>query len=140
MDLPTTAQPATQVKKDDSPAIDVQNGIGSFGAVATSSDANLLDTLLSDRLLSQSQYDEIKMKGATTNQSLEELIRESGYVTEAKLAEAKARTLGIPFVSLAMTSFSPQAISLLPRAVVDRFSIIPFFYDDKTKTISISHS
>ncbi|MDP3941409.1 MAG: ATPase, T2SS/T4P/T4SS family [bacterium] len=134
MDLPSEAQ----VKKDNQQAPPMQSGIGSFGATATSTDVTLIDTLLSDHLLTQAQYDEIKMKRTITNQSLEELIKDSGYVPEAKLVEAKARTLGIPFVSLAMTSFSPQAISLLPRAVVDRFSLIPFFYDDKTKTISIA--
>lgn len=133
MDLPTTPL------KKDAPASEVQqSGNSSFGAFATSSDAVLLDTLLADHVITKAQYDEVKAKSNTTNQTLEDVLIAAGYVSEAKLTEAKARVLGIPFVSLVTTSFSPQAISLLPRAVVDRFALIPFFYDPKLKTLSIA--
>ena len=36
------------------------------------------------------------------------------------------------------TSFSPQALNFLPQAVVERFALIPFAYDEKTKTLSIA--
>lgn len=134
MDLPTS-----QSNKDNSSNNSLQqSAIGSFGAATTSADLVLLDTLLTDHVISQAQYDEIKMKSTTANQTYEELLKSSGYAPEAKLAETKARILGIPFVSLVTTSFSPQAISLLPRAVVERFQLIPFFYDDKMKTLSIA--
>jgi type IV pilus assembly protein PilB len=61
-------------------------------------------------------------------------------VKEDKLAEAKALQMGIPFISLESTSFSPQALGFVPRAVVERFQLIPFAYDEKGKTISVAMS
>jgi type IV pilus assembly protein PilB len=111
--------------------------VGTFGVNSPSSPM-LLDTLLIDHAISQAQYDDVKVKNTTTSQSVEELLLSLKYVSEDKIAEAKAKILGIPFISLGTTSFSPQAISMLPRAVVDRFALIPFFYDDKTKTLSVA--
>lgn len=117
------------------------NGDPAQSYTPTSSDAqNLADILLSQSLINPAQYNEIKTKSATTNVSVEEIIKQSNIVPEVKLVEAKAKALGIPFISLADTTFSPAAIALIPRAVAERFSLIPFLYDDKTKTLSVAMS
>lgn len=96
------------------------------------------DVLLASHLLTPLQYQDIKVKAATQAVTDEVILKSLNLVPEEKLAEAKAKLLGVPFISLESTSFSPQAISLLPRAVVERFSLIPFLYDEKTKTLSIA--
>ena len=100
----------------------------------------LLDILLADNLLTQEQYDDIKVKSASQNISSASIVESMGIVDEKKLAEGKAKLLGVPFISLESASFSPQAISLIPKSVVERFSLIPFMYDDKAKTISVAMS
>ncbi len=94
--------------------------------------------LLSERLITQAQYDDIKVKSATQAITDEQIIRAENLVPEEKLSEAKAKVLGIPFISLKTTAFSPQAIGLVPRAVAERFQIIPFMYDDRTKILSVA--
>lgn len=98
----------------------------------------ILDVLLADHLLTEDQYRDFKVKSASLGKSVDLMVEESNLVPEAKLAEAKAKSLGVPFVSLTTTSFSPQAITLLPQAVVERFALIPFFYDDNAKSLSIA--
>ncbi|MDO8620784.1 MAG: ATPase, T2SS/T4P/T4SS family [Candidatus Levybacteria bacterium] len=100
----------------------------------------LLDVLLSERLITPSQYEEIKVKSASQGLSLESVLASLNIVPEEKITEAKAKLLGIPFVTLEGTSFSPQALGLMPRAVVERFFLVPFSYDEKTKTLSIAMS
>jgi type IV pilus assembly protein PilB len=100
----------------------------------------LLDILLEDKLITKEQYDEIKVKSASQGISSTSILETMGIVGEKKLAEEKAKLYGVPFISLEATSFSPQAISLIPKSVVERFSIIPFLYDEKTKTLSIAMS
>lgn len=100
----------------------------------------LLDVLLSERLITSSQYEDIKVKSASQGSSLESVLQSLNIVPEEKISEAKAKLLGIPFVSLEETSFSPQALGFMPRAVVERFFLIPFYYDEKTKTLSIAMS
>jgi hypothetical protein len=100
----------------------------------------LLDVLLADGLITQEQYDEIKVKSASQGVSSESVLESEGIIPEKKLAEVRAKLLGVPFVPLEATSFSPQAISLVPKAVVERFSLIPFLYDEKSKVLSIAMS
>lgn len=107
-------------------------------AVANTGAQTVLDVLFSEHLLTDAQYQEIKVKSATEGKSAESLLESLGTVPEEKLAEARAKVLGVPFISLANSSFSPQTLNLIPRAVAERFNLIPFLYDDKTKTISVA--
>jgi len=100
----------------------------------------IADILLSERAITQSQYEEIRVKSASESKTIDDVVEQMQIVSEDKLAEAKAKILGVPFISLTNTSFSPQALSVLSRAVVERFNLIPFFYDDKTKTLSVAMS
>jgi len=98
----------------------------------------LSDILLAQGAITQEQYNEIKVKSASQAVADEVVIEQSNLVSKDKLAEAKAKLLGIPFISLDTTSFSPQALSFVPRAVAERFSLIPFLYDEQGKTLSVA--
>ena len=100
----------------------------------------LSDILLAQHLLTQEQYNDVRVKSATQNVSDESILTSSNYVSEQNLTEAKAKLLGIPFIDLESTSFSPQALALVSRAVAERFLVVPFMYDDKTKVLSIAMS
>jgi len=103
-----------------------------------SADAPLLDILHSERLITDEQYQQVKIKSATNGQSPVEILKEMHLISDAVIAETQAKQLGVPYISLSTVAFSPQALSLLPRTVVERFSVIPFAYDDTTKTLSVA--
>jgi type IV pilus assembly protein PilB len=98
----------------------------------------LLDILLFDKLITNQQYQDIKLKSASQGIPADSIIESMGVISEKKISEEKAKLLGVPFMSLESVSFSPEAISLVPKQIVERFSLIPFLYDDKTKTLSIA--
>lgn len=98
----------------------------------------IADILLSDGILTQEQYDNVKVKSASEGKSQEEIIQSLGVVPDDTFAKARAKVLGIPFISLSTTSFSPEVLNVIPRSVAERFSLIPFAYDEKTKTLSIA--
>ena len=56
----------------------------------------LADILFGQKLLNKSQYDDIKIKSASKGVSEESVIESMEIVPEAKLAQAKAKLLGIP--------------------------------------------
>jgi len=114
--------------------------ISDLGVQQLSEHKTLLDILLADNLITKEQYDDIKVKSASQGVSSVSILESIGIIDEKKLAEEKAKLLGVPFISLETTSFAPQAISLIPKAVVERFSLIPFLYDEKAKTLSIAMS
>lgn len=99
---------------------------------------SVIDLLFSQQQLTRDQYEEIKVKSASGGKSPTAILQEMHIVSDDKIAQAQAQLLGIPYISLATVSFSPQALGFLSRAVVDRFSLIPFSYDDKEKTLSIA--
>lgn len=107
-------------------------------ATDSSESRTFLDVLHSEGLLSDEQFEAIKIKSATEGQSPVDVLKSMNVVSEDKIAEAQAKILGIPYISLSTVSFSPQALSFLPRAVVERFSLIPFLYEEKDKTLSIA--
>lgn len=108
-------------------------------AVTNSNDSQtFLDVLVSEGSLSKEQYETIKIKSATEGKSPTDVLKEMNLVPEDKIAEAQAKILGIPYISLSSVAFSPQALSFLPRAVVERFSLIPFLYEERDKTLSIA--
>ena len=106
-------------------------------AISTSQTA-LSDALYQQRLLTLAQYNDIKLKAVTQGIPEEDVLNSLNIVSEDKLSETKARMLGVPYISMESTSFSPQALGLVPEAVVQRFNLIPFSYDDRSKTLSIA--
>lgn len=99
---------------------------------------SVVDVLYAEQLLSEQQYKDIKVKSATEGKSPVEILKETHAVSDDKIAEAQAKMLGIPYISLTTVSFSPQALSFLPRSVVERFSLIPFNYEESTRTLSVA--
>ncbi len=106
-------------------------------AISTSQTA-LSDALYQQRLLTPAQYNDIKLKTVTQGIPEEDVLNSLNIVSEDKIAETKARMLGVPYISMESTSFSPQALGLVPEAVVQRFNLIPFAYDDRSRTLSIA--
>lgn len=99
---------------------------------------SVVDLLYTNQLLTKAQYEDIKVKSATNGKSPTTILQEMHIISDDKIAQAQAQLLGIPYISLSALSFSPQAIGFLSRAVVDRFLLIPFLYDEKTKTLSVA--
>jgi type IV pilus assembly protein PilB len=118
---------------------DVSSSSLSLNQITDTSDVkSVIDLLYAKQLLTKEQYEDIKVKSATGGKSSTEVLQEMHIVSGDEIARAQAQLLGIPYISLATVSFSPQALGFLSQAVVDRFSLIPFLYDEKTKTLSIA--
>ncbi len=107
-------------------------------APMTSEIQSVIDILLADQIITKAQYDDVKKKSTEQGKSITTVLIENKIVGDDKLAEAQAKLVGVPYISLATVTFPPQAIGLLSRNEVERFSLIPFLYDDKTKTLSIA--
>ena len=105
---------------------------------SSAQNTTILDILAGEHLLTPQQVEEIKVKSASIAKPYEETLTSLNIVPSEKIAEAKAKLLGIPFISLASTSFSPQALSMVSRAVAERFLLIPFLYDEKTQILSLA--
>jgi type IV pilus assembly protein PilB len=116
------------------------NDVQNLSPQALEENQTLADILLSGKQITQEQYNDVKVKSASKGVSEDTIIESLNIVTPDKLAEAKAKLLNIPFITLEASSFSPQAIGYVPRAVAERFALIPFAFDEKTQTLSVAMS
>ncbi len=99
---------------------------------------SIVDVLYLDNVITKEQYDDVKVKSALTGKSREAVLKGMHIVSDEQIAQARAKLLGIPYISLSSISFSPQALNFLSQAVVERFNLIPFAFDEKTNTLSIA--
>lgn len=104
---------------------------------ATGQSSSVTDVLVTEGLINQDQLAKIKTEAANQNTDIDKLVLELKLVEEDKFYEAKAKYLRVPFTSVATLPFSPEALGFVPKAVAQRFALIPFGYDRNTKTISI---
>jgi len=98
----------------------------------------VLDILLEQNAITQDQYSDIKVKSVSENTPVDALLDQTHIVDEKVLSRARAQFFGVPFVDLATMAFSPESLGMVSRSVVERFKIIPFAYDEKTKTLSVA--
>jgi type II secretory ATPase GspE/PulE/Tfp pilus assembly ATPase PilB-like protein len=112
--------------------------VANLSSQDSNANQSLADILLSQNLINQTQYDDVKVKSASKGVSEETIVESLSIVTPEQFAKAKAEILGIPYVSLETASFSPQALGYIPRSVAERFALIPFSFDEKTQTLSVA--
>jgi type IV pilus assembly protein PilB len=98
----------------------------------------LADLLLMQGALTQEQARQIKFTEIQTGKTQEEIILEQGFVSENNLVKAKAALYNIPYVDLGTTPSSPEAISVLPQQVAQRFKVFPISVDNKLKLLSLA--
>ncbi|MBI2404710.1 type II/IV secretion system protein [Candidatus Gottesmanbacteria bacterium] len=99
---------------------------------------DILQVLVADKRLSAEQVDAVRTESLTTGISIEDLILKKRMVSEQDLAVARAKTLGIPFVTLAGKAISPDVVTFIPEPVARRYTLMPFVFDTKTNELSVA--
>lgn len=127
--------PDTNTQGSVSAVVSQNTNTGRFGQADSQSVA---DILLAKGAITQKQAEDAKVKSASEGISLEDAFSALGFVSEKELVQAKAKLLGVGFVSLESASFSPQALSFVPQSVAQRFVLIPLSYDGEKKTLTIA--
>lgn len=101
-------------------------------------DSNVAKILASQGILSSDQLNQVMLEQANTGKSLKEIIAEHKFATEEKIAQAEAELYKIPYVDLTETAVSPEALGLLPQAVAEGYSLIPFDYNRSRNELSVA--
>lgn len=107
-------------------------------SVGSPMSGGLLELLLAKGLLSQGQYDELKVESAKTGNRAEDIVVEKGLVSEESFAQAKSEYLNVPFKKLGEIAVSPEALAVLPEAVAKRYQTLPFLVDKANNTLSVA--
>lgn len=104
----------------------------------TQSAQELLDILVADQLITAEQAKSIDTLALTKDTPVEEILLRQRAITEDQLVKAKAKLLGIPFITLEGKAISPDVVGLVPEPVARRYTLIPFQSDSNARTLSVA--
>ncbi len=102
------------------------------------SDRSVAKILLEEGIITTEQYNQTKNTAVSQESTIDQALLSSKIVAENQYYEARAKLIGVPFVSISSLPFSPEAISYVPKSVAERFSIIPFAFDEEKNILSIA--
>jgi type IV pilus assembly protein PilB len=99
---------------------------------------SLGEVLKDQGLINEQSYEDVGLRRVKTGESEEDIIRSLRLVSEDDLIKAKAKFLKVPFVDLDSTAFSPEALSLVPESVAQKYKIVAYRFDTKAKTLFVT--
>jgi len=99
---------------------------------------NLREVLRDEGLIKDEVFEEINLRQLKTGESEEEIIKSMRIISDDDFVKTKAKFLKVPFVDLDNTAFSPEALSLVPESVAQKYNIVPYRLDTKTKTLFVT--
>ena len=100
----------------------------------------LADLLLDRALIDATKAEEINLRQVKTGESEEDIIKSLRILSETDFIKYKAEFLKIPFVDLSDIGFSPEALSLVPQSVAEKYHLVPYKMDPKDKSLSVAMS
>ena len=98
----------------------------------------ILDTLVADKRLTAEQATSVNTESLNTGEAVEEILRKKRLVTEEDLVKARAKLLGIPFVTLVGRAVSPDVVNFIPEPVARRYILAPYLHEEKENTLSVA--
>ena len=96
------------------------------------------ELLLQGHELTQEQYNALKTESTNASIDMDELLAKKKLVSDETFYEYRAKLLNVPFISIATLPLSPEALTFIPKAVAERFVLLPFGYDKANQTLSIA--
>ncbi|HBP50939.1 MAG: Type II secretion system protein E (GspE) [Candidatus Shapirobacteria bacterium GW2011_GWE1_38_10] len=100
----------------------------------------LSDVLLDKGLIDAAKAEEINLRQVKTGESEEEIIKSMRILSDLDFTKNKAEFLRIPFVDLENTGFSPEALSLVPQSVAEKYHLVPYRMEPKDKSLYVAMS
>ncbi len=105
---------------------------------AQNGQGTLVDVLLSQGALSEEEAKRVKLTEIQTGKTQEEIIRQFHLASEEELVKGKAALYNVPFVYLTATPINPDALSVLPQEVAERFRVFPINVDRVNKFLELA--
>ena len=98
---------------------------------------NLLDVLVSKKLVDPVILDSIKKEAETTKKSIEELLLEKEVINEEELYKLKAGILKVPFRDLRDHKSRPEILKFVPLEAAQHYRFVPINIDTKKRILEV---
>ncbi len=101
---------------------------------------SLREVLKDQGLIDEKTFEEIGMRQIKTGEMEEAIIKSLRIISDEDFVKSKAKFLKVPYVDLDNIGFSPEALSLVPESVAQKYNIVPYRFDPKAKTLFVTMS
>lgn len=89
------------------------------------------------KLITADQLSAIKFENVNSGKSVEQVIKERGYVNTEDYAEAFGEAYGIPFIALTANTIDANLLDVVPLAVAKKYKIVPFELKDNKLSLAM---
>ncbi|MFH1536336.1 MAG: ATPase, T2SS/T4P/T4SS family [Patescibacteria group bacterium] len=86
----------------------------------------LEDILFKQGLITSDQLSQIKLESINSGRSIEKILSQYNIVPPDKVTQARAQTLGVPYIKLEGKPIAADVLNLVPEPAARRYRIIPF--------------
>lgn len=104
----------------------------------SSDSQTLADVLVTQGALDQSRAHQVKLAEVQTGKRQEDILVGQNLVNEEQLIKGKAALYNIPFVDVTTSPAAPDALSVLPQEVAEKFNVLPLSSDKTHKEIVVA--
>lgn len=98
----------------------------------------LAQILFEEKKISQETWKKVDLERLSTGKTEEEILQRENLVSEEELTRAKSILYNIPYVNLGEEAIFPEALSLVSKAVTERFCFLPFSFDKRKNTLALA--
>lgn len=98
----------------------------------------LADILVAQGALTPDRGEQVKLAEIQSGKSQEDILTSQNLASEEALTRAKATLYNIPFIDLASFPVSPEAVTLVPQEVAERFKVYPVSVDKLGKQMVLA--
>ncbi len=98
----------------------------------------ILNALVADGRLSQTQADAILTETLSTGASVEDVLIKKRLVSDIDLAKAKAKSINVPFVTLSGRAITPAIVNFISEPVSRKYTLIPFEFNSVANELSVA--
>ena len=98
----------------------------------------LLDTLVEQKALDKAAAERIHTEVVQQGLVLEDYLVKKKLIDESQFAQAKAKILDVPFVTLSGRGISPEIMTFVPEPVARRYLLFPFDLDVAQNTLYVA--
>src|SRR3989344_341831 len=94
--------------------------------------------LLAQGVISQEQFDKIRLEMVSQGVGAERLILDHNYASLSVVAKARAELFGVEFVDVLQVGVQPEALGAIPVAVAKQYQVLPVSLDKTEKVLAVA--
>lgn len=99
---------------------------------------DILQILVSEGVVPSDKAQSVNTESINTGIPVEEILAKKKLAGPQDITKARAKSLDIPFITLATRAISPEVINFIPEPVARRYTLVPFQFDTKTNELSVA--